>query len=142
MFESDPQPARLYHEIAIEIPDRPPNTNDANRQTPQQKWRIRREWRERAAEEARLEVRAWERRHGAKWPKLPKAIVAVTFVLPDRRRRDVDNLVSSLKPLLDGIVDAGVVKDDSIETLVEWSIDSVIVKGSSSTMIVLKEPVE
>ncbi|WP_162786781.1 hypothetical protein [Janibacter anophelis] len=32
---------------------------------------------------------------------------------PDRRRRDEDNLFATLKPLADGLVDAGVVADDT-----------------------------
>ena len=38
---------------------------------------------------------------------------SVTFVLPDKRRRDLDNLVALVKPLLDGAVDAGIMVDDS-----------------------------
>lgn len=34
---------------------------------------------------------------------------------PDRRRRDEDNLILTAKPLWDGLVDAGVVPDDTSE---------------------------
>lgn len=34
---------------------------------------------------------------------------------PDRRRRDEDNLIATAKPLWDGLVDAGVVPDDTSE---------------------------
>lgn len=34
---------------------------------------------------------------------------------PDRRRRDEDNLIATAKPLWDGLVDAGVVDDDTSE---------------------------
>jgi crossover junction endodeoxyribonuclease RusA len=37
-----------------------------------------------------------------------------------KRRRDPDNLVATLKPCLDGLVDAGVVPDDTQE-YVDWS---------------------
>lgn len=38
----------------------------------------------------------------------------------DRRRRDSDNVIATLKPCLDGLVDAGVVADDTGE-FVDWS---------------------
>ena len=44
------------------------------------------------------------------------AFVAIEFSPPDRRRRDIDNMLSSLKPALDGVAEAiGI--DDS-----KWSI--------------------
>lgn len=46
-------------------------------------------------------------------PGWDTATAAVTFFLPDRRRRDKDNLMASLKPAWDGIADAGVVTDDA-----------------------------
>lgn len=39
---------------------------------------------------------------------------------PDRIRRDADNLVATLKPCIDGLVAAGVVRDDS-PRYVDWS---------------------
>lgn len=41
--------------------------------------------------------------------------VRVTFHPPDRRRRDRDNLVRVQKTMVDGLVDAGVVPDDTPE---------------------------
>jgi len=37
----------------------------------------------------------------------------VTFYPPDKRRRDLDNLLRACKPYWDGMVDAGLLKDDS-----------------------------
>jgi crossover junction endodeoxyribonuclease RusA len=39
--------------------------------------------------------------------------VVVTVSYPDRRRRDAPNLWPTVKPLIDGMVDAGVLPDDS-----------------------------
>lgn len=39
--------------------------------------------------------------------------VELTWFVPDKRRRDEDNLVPTLKALCDGLVDAGVVPDDT-----------------------------
>lgn len=46
-------------------------------------------------------------------PALASADVTLRVFPPDRRRRDEDNLVATLKPCLDGIVDAGVLTDDT-----------------------------
>ena len=47
-----------------------------------------------------------------------KAEVSVTFVIRDRRGyKDIDNALASLKPAIDGCVDAGVIPDDSDECL-------------------------
>lgn len=42
-----------------------------------------------------------------------RVAVAYTFVYPDRRRRDPDNRLASGKPILDGVVAAGIIADDS-----------------------------
>ena len=48
---------------------------------------------------------------------LPKgctyARVQLCYLPPDNRRRDTDNLVATLKPLCDGLVDYGLVSDDT-----------------------------
>lgn len=41
--------------------------------------------------------------------------VTLHYVPRDRRRRDADNLVGTLKPCIDAMVDAGLVRDDSPE---------------------------
>jgi crossover junction endodeoxyribonuclease RusA len=46
-------------------------------------------------------------------PHLDRCEVELHYVPRDGRTRDTDNLVATLKPIADGIVDAGVVKDDS-----------------------------
>lgn len=47
--------------------------------------------------------------------------VELHYVPRDKRRRDADNLVATLKPCLDGLVDAGVIEDDTPE-FVTWSV--------------------
>ena len=47
--------------------------------------------------------------------------VELHYVPRDKRRRDADNLVATLKPCLDGLVDAGVIRDDSPE-YVTWTV--------------------
>lgn len=52
------------------------------------------------------------------WRPLRKATVEILWRCRYRRRRDFDNLVSGIKPLLDGLVAAGVIEDDSSDVLV------------------------
>jgi|TARA_R100000306_G_scaffold32966_1_gene34414 crossover junction endodeoxyribonuclease RusA len=58
---------------------------------------------------------AWALALEAGVPRTPlsKAHITITFVAKDRIRRDLDNLVASMKAYIDGIVDAGVIEDDS-----------------------------
>lgn len=49
---------------------------------------------------------------GQSRPRWDRAEVRVVFMLPDKRRRDPDNLMSSLKAGWDGFVDAGLLSDD------------------------------
>lgn len=46
-------------------------------------------------------------------PLWPHAVALATFYVKDRRRRDRDNLLASLKAAFDGITDAGIVADDA-----------------------------
>ena len=51
-------------------------------------------------------------------PEYDKAEVSITLVVRDARYyRDPDNMIASLKPAIDGCVDAGIIKDDSDEHL-------------------------
>jgi len=51
-------------------------------------------------------------------PEYIKAEVSVTLIVPNRRYfRDPDNTLASLKPAIDGCVDAGVIIGDSDEYL-------------------------
>ena len=48
-------------------------------------------------------------------PALTKCRVQLVWLVTDNRRRDVDNVVPTLKAMCDGIVDAGIVPDDTPE---------------------------
>lgn len=49
----------------------------------------------------------------ARIPALGSCSVQLLWTPPDRRRRDEENPMATLKPLADGLVDAGVVVDDT-----------------------------
>lgn len=46
-------------------------------------------------------------------PKLDKVKIRAIYKAPDNRRRDVSNLFPSVKAAVDGLVDAGILKDDN-----------------------------
>ena len=46
-------------------------------------------------------------------PACKRILVELHYLPRTNQRRDPDNLVASLKPLVDGLVDAGVVPDDT-----------------------------
>ena len=58
----------------------------------------------------------------------------ITFVVPDRRRRDKTNFASAFKAGLDGLVDAGIIKDDSYECC-DDQYHVVYEKGVSKTIV-------
>lgn len=55
----------------------------------------------------------------ARQQRLPRAVrhvhVWLVYCPPTRHRRDTDNLMATLKPAADGLVDAGLVPDDTPE---------------------------
>lgn len=65
-------------------------------------------------EAARVQALDVRNRRSTAYPLTPPVRVVVTFGLPDRRRRDWDNLIAALKPAFDGLVDARLLADDSV----------------------------
>jgi len=51
------------------------------------------------------------------WKIIEKAILYITFRFRQRRGRDVDNYIGSSTPLINGLVDAGLIKADDFEHL-------------------------
>jgi Holliday junction resolvase RusA-like endonuclease len=82
---------------------------------------------------------SWLVRAGAEGiPAKPikKAVVEITYTFPDRRRRDPDNY--SGKFLLDGLVAAGVIADDSFNNI-ELVLKAEVRKHHKRTVIQVKE---
>jgi crossover junction endodeoxyribonuclease RusA len=67
-----------------------------------------REWRPAAAMCARA----------AQVPHLERVVVTLHCTPPDQRRRDRDNVRATLKPIIDGLVDVGVITDDTPDRVV------------------------
>ena len=71
---------------------------------------------------------------------MKRAHITITWRSADKRKRDIDNLLSAMKGSIDGLVDAGVIEDDSAKELsytlyYEWG-DSV---KESETILDIKE---
>jgi crossover junction endodeoxyribonuclease RusA len=94
--------------VIVVVPGRPPNPNRTRRYHWRARHRADQEWRQ----AGRLSA------HGLRRTPMQRATLDVVHVVPDRRRRDLDNLTASIKAVLDGIVDAGVIADDSSRVLV------------------------
>lgn len=80
----------------------------------------REHWRTRAkhAKAIRAYIREWALYNV---PTCDRVHVELHYVPRDARRRDADNLVPNLKHCIDGLVDAGVVPDDTPE-FVTWTV--------------------
>ncbi|MCA9280212.1 MAG: RusA family crossover junction endodeoxyribonuclease [Phycisphaeraceae bacterium] len=55
-----------------------------------------------------------------------RAKITYVFHMPNARNRDIANLIQSCKPYLDGIVDAGIIKDDNWKCLCEIEADAEV----------------
>lgn len=60
---------------------------------------------------------------------LDPVVVTLVWFAPDRRARDADNPVATLKPICDGLVDAGLVPDDTPEWIDKRPVQIVYRKG-------------
>lgn len=67
-------------------------------------------------------------------PVTGRARVAIDFVYPRRRRRDPDGLAGLAKPLLDALVDYGVLVDDSSEDI-DLAVRALTERGTTETRI-------
>ena len=69
-----------------------------------------------------------------------RAKLSLTFVFPEHRRRDPDNLLSRFTPGLNGIVASGLLVDDDAEHLEISSVDIVVdPKRAPLTIIEIKK---
>ncbi|RKT82736.1 hypothetical protein SAMN05421805_104207 [Saccharopolyspora antimicrobica] len=74
----------------------------------------------------------------AKVPALGRCAVRLVWTVTDRRRRDADNLVPTLKACADGLVDAGVVTDDIPELMTKHMPE--IERGDALGLVLIVEP--
>lgn len=74
-----------------------------------------------------IHVGKWETEK-VSFPLTPPVRAAVTFVVPNRHKRDLDNLLAMLKPAWDGLTDAGVLAGDDSE---QFSVESAKVEWAA-----------
>lgn len=100
--------------VTLQLSDRPHlSLNDRDH------WAVRRQMTEAWRDETALRAGA------AAFGRHDQIHVQLEFHPGDRRRRDADNLVATLKPCIDGLVQAGVVLDDSPQ-FVTWGQPKIV----------------
>ena len=93
--------------LSISIPTLPPAEFSGNS-------RVHYHVRHAAGLMAREEVLAAVNQYGYKAGVLDGPVVEIRWGLPNKIRRDWDNLIARTKPYIDSLVDAGVLRDDTI----------------------------
>lgn len=119
--------------ITIRIPGAPPLPNKSSKAG---SWHARatarRKWREVAQFHA---LNACGEQ--GMWDIITACTIHVEHVLPDRRKRDLDNLAAACKALLDGIVDARVIAGDDTTVIRSITHTASVVKGVRETVITI-----
>jgi len=92
--------------LSITIPRLPPAECSPNSRV---HWRQKGE----AVRIAKDEAIAAVKEQGWRGPPMQAALIQVSWGVKDKRKRDTDNFVARTKPFIDGIVQVGVLADDS-----------------------------
>lgn len=116
--------------ITVTIPGQPPTPN------------ARRHWRQIAHDNAVWKDAAWKAALHVKpegWAPLPYVALEVVVIVPDKRHRDFDNAMASCKPLIDGLVVAGIMAGDSNREVDSFRVRFQYRKGVSAVSITVTE---
>lgn len=87
---------------------------------------------------AREEVGWMAKAQWGEQPPMMKARISYEFIIKDRRKHDVDNLLSACKPFTDGLIDAGVLFYDDMKHL-EYGMVRAVYDTRDETIITLEE---
>jgi hypothetical protein len=71
-------------------------------------------------------------------PPTPLERADLYFTRSFYRFMDNDNLTASLKPVVDGLVRAGVIKDDTWRVTGQWKIDQIFLPKRNGHMLCIK----
>jgi crossover junction endodeoxyribonuclease RusA len=95
--------------------------------------------RARVEKQARIDAMmlAYAALYKADWQMATKAEIAYMFYVKDRRRRDIEGMIGACKAWVDGLVDAGVIEDDSWQHL-SLGRAEVVKDGQVRTEIVIR----
>ena len=72
----------------------------------------REHWRLKANKSKYIRQLAEQIARASRAPHLKRALLTVEIAFPDRKRRDPHNWMATVKPIVDGLVKAGVLPDD------------------------------
>ena len=98
-------------------------------------------WRSKARQTAQVRSATGWAVKAARVPFLSRCEVLLTYYPRDRRRRDADNLVATLKVCADAMVDAGVCLDDTPDLMVKkMPVIGPVVKGGRLTLTITPLP--
>jgi hypothetical protein len=75
---------------------------------------------------------------GPNFPPMRKAMLLGDIHLPDMRKRDTLNILASCKPYIDGLIDAGVIIDDSWDHLLIPGFDANVSRGNPGVSLILE----
>lgn len=136
-FASDTtwNPARYGREWTIRLPwpAPPASANDRDH------WRVKARKVAEIREVSEREARTFGPHRPDLFP-IRRIAVGLTYVPRDKRRRDPDNLVVPLfKALVDGIVDAGIVPDDTPEYVIRTMPVIAEPDGDPRLLLVIRE---
>jgi Holliday junction resolvase RusA-like endonuclease len=79
----------------------------------------RHHWRKKATLTKQVRVASSLLARSARIPAMAKCEVSLIWFVSTKHRRDVDNIVPTLKAMCDGLVDAGIVPDDTPNEMVK-----------------------
>jgi len=71
-------------------------------------------------------------------PNKPLRKFKITVIRYYSRYLDFDNAVASVKPLIDGMKHAGVIKDDTFRMTGKWDVDQVLRPKRDGCMVHIK----
>jgi len=101
----------MAYKLEFTLAGLPPTSNGAHGSW-KAAWQRRKKWRD------AVRLRCFLQR-----PDKPLPLAKITFIRCSSREPDYDNLVTSFKPVCDGLKDAGIIEDDSpkhVERVYLW----------------------
>jgi Holliday junction resolvase RusA-like endonuclease len=122
--------------LVVTIPGRPPMPNTNAKRGWQSAMKHNAHWKGVAAAAADDAV---DRQHAGVWAPLKRASLHIRFIVPTKARRDLDNLIASIKPLTDGLVAARILEDDSTDVVSEMLFAWDYQKGITATVYIIRD---
>lgn len=97
--------------------------------------KLRARWRYQTAYLAKVEAKAQK-------AKVPFKKVELTLIRGSSRKTDLDNIIASFKPLIDGLKDAGIITDDNPSVVVKIHAHWEQTKRDATFVRLVIDPIE